>query len=358
MTKVTSPWSSHFSPRSSVRSGEATRSISLGFLGDFSDIDFHPSFYEGFGLDRLIELPLTADVLVYAYGSSRPLEEFEARGTPVVVVDEGNSPSVSPDLVDLLSRPEVRACFRRYGFRDTASYFRNVDYYEEAYRIADVYDSPPDHFPVYVDDPIGNAVRKIQVCLPIGGDVLPEFVGNLQGCTASLAERARDVLVVEGESNPRTELLSRLWGGLPVDDKLWFVVDDVGSPEMASIVDLMRGSRIFLSDGFFSVYDFYAVSCGCVVIKPECSNVVASIDIFDPLKSYIRYCDIGFKDLFPVVSEVLRDIESHRESNLDITRLFSAADAHSWGFHLRKTCQDVLDGRSRLGDVSSPLPLV
>ena len=358
MTKVTSPRSPHFSPRSHVRLGGAARPISAGFLGDFCDIDFHPSFYAGFGIERLTELPLTADVLVYAYGSSCPLEEFGARGTPVIVIDEGSSPSISPELLDLLRRPEVRVCFRRYGFRDTASYFRASNYYEEAYRVADTYDSPPDHFPVRTNDPLGNAIRKIQVCLPLGGDVVPEFVGNLRGGISALSSRPLDVLFVEGPHNPRVDTLSHLWGDLPVGEKLWFTADEAAAYDIADIIGLMRDSRVFISDGSFSIYDFYAVSCGCAVIKPECSNVTASIDIFDPLKSYIRYCDIGFKDLFPVISAVLGNIREHRESNSDITALFSAAGVHSWGFHLRKTCQDVLGGRSRLGDVSSSLPLV
>jgi hypothetical protein len=333
----------------------------VGLLGDFKDVDFHPSFYRGFGLERLTASVLTADVLLYAYGSRRSLEDYGARGTPVIVIDEGNSPCISPDLLALLQRPEVRLCFRRYGFRDTASYFRAEDYYEEAHRFSVAYDSPPDHFPVCVDDPMGNAVRKIQVRLPVIGNVGSEWPNGWSKFTvdtmpdiSTVSQRRNDILFIEEGNSPRTKLLRDLWEDLPAKIKYWTTSDD----SLEDVIKLMQESKIFLSAGLFSSYDFYAISCGCVVVKPECSNVFASIDIFDPLKSYIRYCDIGFKDLFPVVSAVLGDIGAHREGNSYIVSLFNAVTSRSWGSHLRKMCQDMLCGRSRLGDVSSSLPLV
>ena len=343
--------------------------VSLGCLGDFVDHHFfeftqlhtdrEPPFYNSLGFNKLFEAKLSADIFIYAYGSQQELDEFNNRGTPVIVVDEGNSPCISPELLALLNRPEVRLCFRKYGFRDPAAYFRGGDYYRDAYAAAVTHDTPPEHFPIYDDDPMGNAIRKIQVCFPVVGDVAPFYLGGLGRDVSPLESRDTDVLFVNMPEDPRTEGLERIWEDVPGDHKVWLDYKDIYPLHIeAAIVAQMRAARIFISTGLFTRYDFYAVLCGCVVVKPECSNVRSHIDIFDPLKSYIQYCDVGFKDLLPILSYILGDIGEYQTPTADIMELFGSSPTHDWAAHLRRMCQDILNGRSRLGDVKDPLPLV
>jgi hypothetical protein len=263
---------------------------------------------------------------------------------PVVLVDESDSPCISSQLLRDVSRPEVRLCLRKYGFRDTASYFRCDNYYEEVYHQLSAHDSPPDHFPVHDDDPVGDVIRKIRVCVPVICEKIPEEA-------PALVDRRIDVLFVENCDDERTECLRRRWISLPGLRKAWV---REGEYDLSELLDIFRDTRVFVSSNTFSRYDFYAAASGCVVIKPECSNVRSLVDIFDPSKLCVWYCDANFKELPSMMSYVLK--------HLDVwccegPSLFNNT-VERWASSFQEACRDVVSERYPVGDVCNPLPLV
>jgi hypothetical protein len=297
----------------SPRSGTSSRNIELGFFGHLAGLSL-------FELESFIraENPLTADILVCSVAGA-PEALSENRGTPVIIVDESDAPAISSQLLSLLRHPEVKVCLRKYGYRDTASYFRGSDYYERASERGRIQDLPPDHFPVYDDDPVGNAIRKIQVKLPTLD------LDDCQTPTDRLALSARPQDVV---------YLSELSG---------------------DVTESFRNTRVVVSTTTFSELDFLAVLHGCVLVKPECSNVYSLVDIYDPMKRYTQFCDIALKDLTAVVDYVLQNIE---EYGVDSLSLFTCWTTERWKAQLRKTCKSVRLGKSRLGDTVCVTPMV
>lgn len=327
-------------------SGISRPKISVGFIGEFAGTALQPSL-EWWGV-RVSPSPRAADVVVYSFGSSTPFHALGNRGTPVIVVDEGNSPGISPELLRLLRRPEVRLCFRRYGFRDPQAYFRCDDYYEEVYQQAARYNSAPDHFSIYADNPLGNAIRKTRVSLPVC-DELPKTSDF-----PAVSSRDIDVLFIESCENAQVNALRDQWEGLPGNGKRWVK----GSLPRQDFMSWFEGSKIFVSAGPPSPLDLCAFLSGCVVVKPECSNVYASLDIYDPMKLCIWHCDATFKELPSIISYVLNNI-NECEGRVQESRamLLDEYEDISWAAEFREACVRVARGDSRLGDVTSALPL-
>ena len=327
-------------------SGAPRSSISVGFIGKFASSVFQPC-REWAGLE-VSPSPKTADVIVYSFGSSPSFHELDNRGTPVIVVDEGDSPGVSPELLRLLRCPEVRLCFRKYGFRDPQAYFRCDDYYEEVYRRAAHHDAAPDHFSIHDDDPLGNAIRKIRVSLPVC-DELPDMSD-----LSLFGDRGIDILFIESHENDQMNALRGQWEGLPGAVKRWIT----GFTFQQNFMPWFEGSKIFVSDGLPSSLDLCAFLNGCVVIKPECSNVHSSLDIYDPTKLCVWNCDATFKELPDIISYVLNNIseceERVRESR---SLLLDECAETSWAMEFREVCMRAAHGDSRLGDIVSALPL-
>lgn len=330
----------------SPRSGILKSSISIGLIGKFTSDVFQPC-REWRGL-QVLPSPKAADVIVYSFGSSPPFHELDNRGTPVIVVDEGDSPGISTELFRLLRRPEVRLCFRKYGFRDPQAYFRCGEYYEEVHRRAARYDTAPDHFSIHDDDPLGNIVRKIRVSLPVC-DELPDMSD-----LPSFGDRGIDVLFIESCESDQINALRDQWEGLPGGAKRWVK----GFPPQKNFMSWLGDSKIFVSGGLPSPLDFCAFLSGCVVIKPECSNVYSLPDIYDPTKLCVWHCDATFEELPAIISYVLDNLseceERVRESR---SLLLDGCEEVSWASEFREICVRVARGDSRLGDVISALPL-
>ena len=352
MNKITSSQGLH--------SGPSKREISIGFVGEF--VGHHlrggPRWW---GL-RSASLPLTADVIIYAYGTHPPFDTLDNRGTPVIVIDESNSPSISVDLLHLLQRPEVRLCFRKYGFRDVQAYFRCDDYYTEVYHQASKYASPPDHFPLHDDDPLGNAIRKIRVSFPACTS-LP--VGD---ASLTFIERGTDMLFVEESANPQVEEVRNMWAdfiptlptrghydsGFYRPRKEW--ISEFSSYE--ELLPLFADTIVFISGGLPSPLDLCAVLSGCIVIKPECSNVYSAQDIYDPIKGCIQYCDVTLTELPSIVSYIFDNLDEYEERTRNSLELFDMdAAEEAWESEFRGACVSVAEGGCRLGDVVSALPL-
>jgi hypothetical protein len=327
-----------------LRSGTTKEIISIGFVGDFSSRHFRPHL-KWWGLESSV-YSRAADVIVYSYDTGPPFEDLENRGTPVVVVDESNTPSLSADLVRLLRRPEVHVCFRKYGFRDPKSYFRRCQYYEGVYESAMLH-SPPDHFPIIDDDPMGNAIRKVRVSLP-ACDLEEELAGWVP-----YRERSIDVLCIGEHHNDQTAELRRRLSDFPGTVK-WLNCPT----EYQDLIPIMSDAKLVVSTGTPSPVDLCATVSGCVHIKPECSNVYATLDVYRASRLCIRYCDPLFAELSDTVSAIYANLGVYeQEARTNSLSLLARQDAELWAIDFRDACVSAASGLHRLGDHTDPLPM-
>ena len=256
------------------------------------------------------EDPRRADLIICSLTGAK---EFLAdnKGTPVIIVDSYPDPSISQDLVDIVRRPEVKVCLRKWGFRDPASYYRGSSYYDS---VADLASSGmvPDPFPVFTDEPVGNVVRKIRTLLP----------------PSQLLQSTYDV--------PSWEDRDLEW---------------VGQVEARSVFER---SKVVISTRHFPSTDFLALASGCVLIKPESSNVRGYCDIYSAQNRHVLHCSHTFDKLGDYVQEALcrppsqEDVKSYQEMQL----------ASKWEGEFNRLCMDILHGKERLGDITKVTPLI
>jgi len=315
-----------------------------------------------------------ADLIVCAL---RGAKEFlsDNKGTPVIVVDPYPDPSISRDLVSVVKRPEVKACLRKWGFRDPASYYRVSPYYDSVSDLAS-FGASPDPFPVFTDEPTGNVVRKIrtllppcplmdatfdvpswedrefEVCAPTIDDlaywaeVYLDKVGALQGRfkvapSPYTTYHADDIKRVY--PNTRGTMTSEF----KVDETFfWGFFNEVR--------DLCRRSKVVISNPHFLYLDFLALVNGCVLVKPECSNVLGYCDIYSSRNPSVLHCSHMYDNLVEYVEEALRrpplpeDVKACQETLV----------WNNWTADFQNLCEDILCGRERLGDIRKVTPLV
>ena len=65
-------------------------------------------------------------------------------------------------------------------------------------------------------------------------------------------------------------------------------------------VDALMDAKVIISPWGWSpwcIRDLEAMACGCIVIKPECSNMLIYPDIYDPHRQLLVWCDILYEKL-------------------------------------------------------------
>ena len=76
-------------------------------------------------------------------------------------------------------------------------------------------------------------------------------------------------------------------------------------------VDALLQAKVVISPWGWSpwcIRDIEALACGCIVVKPECSNMLVFPDIYDPRKQFLVWCDITFAGLADQLSYIYTHI--------------------------------------------------
>ena len=355
----------------------STRRLKSGtFNSPDIEIDKRGEFHEFCpfkGFDSRREDAQDADLIVCSLRGASDLLA-DNKGTPVVLVDSFPDPSITQSLVDVVRRPEVKVCLRKWGFRDPASYYRGSSYYENVSALAAVGLSP-DPFPVFTDEPIGNVVRKIKtllppsplldatygvprwesrefdICFPLVGDSdywVERYIEEMNSLSSRFATY---VLSTSIHSNDIKRVYPDTRGTFDNTFKMsrdycWEYFHDVNRR--------FQASKVVVSTQHFLYTDFLALANGCVLVKPESSNVSGSCDIFFPGNPHVLYCDHMFTGLPAYVQEALR-----REPSPEAVRSYQEMCLVSrWDHSFYRLCTDIVRGRERFGDITKVTPLV
>jgi hypothetical protein len=81
-------------------------------------------------------------------------------------------------------------------------------------------------------------------------------------------------------------------------------------------VDALLNSKIIVSPWGWSpwcVRDFEALLCGCIVIKPECSNLLTWPDIYNPKNQLMVWTDVWFKNLSDQINYCLNNLDEMQD---------------------------------------------
>jgi len=247
---------------------------------------------------------------------------------------------MDPPMRDLISHPQVRAYLPGVTFRDDTVQQRRSwggEYYGMVYTQRQLYQTGPD---VREErDPLPPEVRaKIQNLnrppTPPFSDHVFEHIARK---TRPLAERPID-LFFSGRTmyhpdrqrshvTEHRKQLEERWDSLPGKTKVFKSYDNFAGTKKNGqatrvyqypyeYVDVLLQSKVVISPWGWSpwcIRDLEALACGCIVIKPECSNLVIYPDIYDPRRQLMVWCDIMYAQL----DDQLRYIYAHLDEMQD-----------------------------------------
>lgn len=280
---------------------------------------------------------------------------------------------------DLISHPQVRAYMSGVAFRDPALQQRRSwggEYYGMVYKERELYNRGPD-VRQERDSLPRDVLAKIQ---PITRPPTPPFSDNVFEHIASsmrpLHKRSIDIFFsgrtvyapdsfVTHPTAIRQHLRS-IWDTLPGKVKVFKEYHDFHGTkkdgELVKVfrypyeyVDALLDTKIVISPWGWSpwcVRDLEALACGCIVIKPQCGNLVIYPDIYDPKKQLMVWCDLMYEGLAGQVDYCLTNLSemqerANRGRHFVTDALFPNAKVHSlWTHSLRKVLDNAISSNS------------
>jgi hypothetical protein len=117
--------------------------------------------------------------------------------------------------------------------------------------------------------------------------------------------------------------LEQLWPSLPGTEKRLVTYDDFlgtrkGGKKVVTYkypfeyVDSLLAAKVVISPWGWSpwcVRDLEALACGCIVVKPECSNMLIWPDIYNPANQCMVWCDLLFYGLQNQLSYIYEHLD-------------------------------------------------
>jgi hypothetical protein len=269
-----------------------------------------------------------------------PADDFEFFDTPLVCESAMDYAYLDAPTRVLVSSPQVRALTTGSRYRDEEPQLRGTwggDYYGAAYRQRRLYDTSPEPRRVRQELP-PDVQRKIRpLCRPPSYPFADDVFRYINAKVRPLAERPIDVFFsgrvayhhrrsVNHVTDHRLIALDKLENLNGVKTVCVPYDDHHGRRRQGRPVrsfrypfeycDALLASRVVVSPWGWSpwaIRDCEALACGCVVIKPECSNLVIVPDIYDPRKQLLVWCDVLFENLEDRIRFVLDHLHEFQE---------------------------------------------
>lgn len=265
---------------------------------------------------------------------------FDYCDTPMVCDSGIDYAYLDPPMRNLISHPQVRAYLPGVKFRDPSLQQRRSwggEYYGMVYKERELYNRGPD---TRTDrEPLPRELTaKMQ---PITRPPTPPFSNNVFEHIASefrpLHKRNIDVFFsgrtayapasVTTHPTSARQHLRDIWDTLPGKVKVFKEYHDFhGTKKYGKAVkvfqypyeyvDALLDTKIVISPWGWSpwcVRDLEALACGCIVIKPECSNLVIYPDIYDPKKQLMVWCDLMYEGLAGQVDYCLANLNEMQD---------------------------------------------
>lgn len=307
----------------------------------------------GYGIDVVRNPAEPADVLIvpcpYLPGTESFLHADPSLGIVTVPGDElqyFDTPMVCESAMDyayvdaptraLIASPTVRALTVGSCYRDHEPQLRGVwggDYYGEVFRRRRVYEASPEPRRTRQELPPEIQFKIQPLCRPPSYPFSDDVFEYVRSKKKRLRDRPIDVFfsgrvvyhyrrAVNHVTDHRliaTSKVDALTGVrklcVPYDDhhgRRWNGRETKSFRYPFEYCDALLASKIVVSPWGWSpwaIRDCEALACGCVVIKPECSNLVIVPDIYDPRQQFFVWCDLMFDSLQDRVDYILSHLD-------------------------------------------------
>lgn len=320
------------------------------------------------------EAMIHRDDTLWIQHGHRGLTEYQ--DTPMICDSSIDYAYLDPPMRDLLSHPQVRAYMTGVSFRDGTVQQRRCwggEYYGMVYKERELHNRGPDIREER--EPFSQTLRDKLVPLdrpptpPFSDEVFEYIKHNIK----PLKDRPIDLffsgrttyLPRRFQSHPTAHRkhLEDIWSTLPGKNNILKVYDDFagtkknGRPVKVyqypyEYVDALMRTKVVISPWGWSpwcVRDLEALACGCIVIKPECSNMLIYPDIYDAKKQFMVWGDIMYEHLpdqlnycYTRLDEMQHRVDRGREFVFDA--LYPNAKIHArWTHSLRKILENALE---------------
>ena len=265
---------------------------------------------------------------------------FDYHSMPMICDSSIDYAYLDPPMRELISHPQVRAYLSGVTFRDSTLQQRRIhggEYYGMVYKERELYNRGPDTR--QEREPLPREIQaKIQ---PIVRPPTPPFSNNvfehIEARIQPLRKRNIDVFfsgrttyapkAFRSHPTAARHHLRDIWSTLPGKVKVFKEYHDFHGTKKDGksvkvfqypyeYVDALLDTKIVISPWGWSpwcVRDLEALACGCIVIKPECSNMVIYPDIYDPKKQLMVWCDLMYEGLAGQVDYCLTNLSEMQD---------------------------------------------
>jgi len=260
--------------------------------------------------------------------------------TPLICDSSLDYAHMDPPIRSLISHPQIRAFLPNADFRDRTvqkrkswggEYYGTVHIRRLLYGIGPEVREERDALPASI-------ANKIQ---PLNRPPTPPFTDDVFEYIASRIKPLKDRpidLFFSGRTRYHRDRygnyptmhrkqLEDMWDKLPGQVKVLRTYDNYdgtlkdGNPVEKyaypfEYVDALLQSKVVVSPWGWSpwcVRDMEALACGCVVIKPECSNMLVFPDIYNPHHQLLVWCDITFAGLADQINYIYTHLAELQE---------------------------------------------
>ncbi len=294
-------------------------------------------------------------------------------GAPVILFDSYDVTWIAPPIAEEAAKPEVKAYVRCNTFRDPVSYYRQTwkgTYSGHVLKSA-IGSLPPNPAPLRTDDYLEAAIKKIMLLAPAIPCMPSGVLDFVQESTTPIFSRTNDFLVNTLNINDQHFSLLEKHSSSVTDFTTNSLFNGKRMSRYAGMEYLfylsnLCDTKVYVSpwgQSAWSRSDIEALLCGCIIIKPDCSNTKVQPDIYCPRKGWVQYCSPDFSDLDRVANYVLNNYldfayaaEEAQSFLIDYYEKEATLSSVASKFH--SLCNHVLSGtESVFKDITTKIPL-
>lgn len=265
---------------------------------------------------------------------------LDCQDTPIICDSSEDYAHFDPTIRRVLEHPQVRFYLPGVAYRDEKVQQRRgwgSDYHAYVYKNRELYDAGP---AVRIERPQLSPQVQAKL-LPLNRPTVEPFHDDvyhyIEQRIKPLKDRSIDLSfagrIRYGARNDlccptaMRQQLASIWNLLPAPNKFFLDYDNYEGNLKNNrtirrlqypyeYVDHLLESKVVISPWGWSpwcIRDFEALACGCVVIKPECSNLLVYPDIYDPKKQFMVWCDLMYEHLPDQLSYIYQHLDEMQQ---------------------------------------------
>ena len=263
---------------------------------------------------------------------------FDYTDIPIICDSSLDPAYIDPTVYKLLSYPQVRFYLTSVMYREQRLYQRRSwggDYYGSVYARRYKYEAGPDVRPDR--DPFTPEMQAKfrNINRPVSGlfsDSVYEYISQkikpLKNRSIDLFWGGRTLYDRSNQNFPnlaRQDFVKK-WPTLPGNKVFLDYSNHEGNLKMGKpvtnfkypfdYVDKLLDSKVVVSPWGWSPWclrDIEALACGCIVVKPECSNMLIYPDIYNPANQLMIWCDLFYNHLPNQLHYIYENLDEMQE---------------------------------------------